>query len=178
MRNFKHLMLFVMVGSLLSLTSCSSDDDGGGSGSAGAGTIVAKIDGTSFQSMSISSTATIANNGQNLVIIGSNSDGRAFSFTVFGYAGTGTYPIGGGANIANGASYTETDVDLNNPQNTTTEIWQAPYDDTQVGELRVSEQTETTLKGTFDFTCKNVGGDQSVKTITDGSFNLDIQVVN
>lgn len=171
-------MLFVMIGSLLTLTSCSSDDDGGGSGNAGSGTVVAKVDGSSFQSMSISSTATIANNGQNLIIIGSNSDGEAFSLTVFGYDGVGTYPLGGGANIANTASYTETDVDLSNPQNSTTEIWQAPYDDTMVGEIRVSEQSESTLKGTFDFTCKNVGGDQSVKTITDGSFNLDIQVVN
>lgn len=171
-------MLFVMIGSLLTLTSCSSDDDGGGSGNAGSGTVVAKVDGSSFQSMSISSTATIANNGQNLIIIGSNSDGEAFSLTVFGYDGVGTYPLGGGANIANTASYTETDVDLSNPQNSTTEIWQAPYDDTMVGEIRVSEESESTLKGTFDFTCKNVGGDQSVKTITDGSFNLDIQVVN
>lgn len=178
MRKLRQFMLLVMTLSLVTLTSCSSDDGGGDPGNAGSGTILAKVDGSSFQSMAISSSATIANNGQNLVIIGSNSDGQAFSFTVFGYAGTGTYPIGGGANIANGVSYSETDVDLNNPQNSTTEIWQAPYDDTQVGELRVSEETATTLKGTFDFTCKNVGGDQSVKTITEGSFNLDIQFVN
>jgi hypothetical protein len=178
MRNFKQIMLFVMVGSLLSLTSCSSDDDGGGTGNAGSGTVTAKVDGASFQSMSISSSATIANGGQNLIIIGSNSDGEAFAITVLGYDGVGTYPIGGGANIFNSASYTETDVNLNDPVNSTTEIWTAPYNDTMVGEIRVSEVSETNIKGTFDFTCKNVGGDQSIKTIADGSYNLDVQIVN
>ena len=178
MRNFKHFVLFVMVGSLLTLTSCSSDDDGGGSGDAGSGTVVAQVDGMSFESLEISSSATISNGGQNLVIIASNSDGNAFAFTIIGYDGVGTYPIGGGANIFNSGSYTETDVDINNPQNSTTEVWQAPYDDTMVGEFRVSEETDTTIKGTFDFTCKNVNGDQSVKTIADGSYNLEKQVIN
>lgn len=179
MKNFKHIMLFVMIGSLLTFTtSCSNDDDGGdGPSGTPSGTLVATIDGASFQSAAISSSATVANGGQNLIIIASHSDGRAFSFTVFGYDSVGTYPIGGGANITNGASYSEIDVDINNPQNTTTETWQAPYDDSMVGELRISEETETNLKGTFEFTCKNVGGDNSVKTITNGSFDLGKQVV-
>ena len=176
MRNLRQFMLLIMTVSLVTLTSCSNDDDGGGPSTAGSGVLAAKVDGTSFQSLEISSSATVANGGQNLIIIASNSDGNAFAFTILGYDGVGTYPIGGGANIFNSASYTETDVDLNNPQNSTTEIWQAPYDDTMVGELRVSEETETKVIGTFDFTCKNVAGDQSVKTITDGSFNLNKQV--
>ena len=45
-----------------------------------------------------------------------------------------------------------------------------------VGSLSVSEETDDKLIGTFEFTCKNVNGDQSVKTITDGSFNLNKQV--
>jgi hypothetical protein len=168
-------MLLVMTMSLVSLSSCSKDDDGGSGGGAASGTLTAKVDGTSYQSMEISSSATIANGGQNLIIIASNSDGNAFAFTILGFDGVGTYPIGGGANIFNSASYTETDVDLNNPQNSTTEVWQAPYDDTMVGELKVSEVTDDKVKGTFEFTCKNVNGDQSVKTITEGSFNLSKQ---
>ncbi|MEM5567034.1 DUF6252 family protein [Psychroserpens sp. AS72] len=178
MRNLKQFMLFVMVGSLLSLTSCSSDDDGGAPGSAPSGSLTAKVDGANFQSMEISSSATVANSGQNLIIIASNSDGNAFSITIFGYEGVGTYPIGGGANIANVGSYSETDVDLNNPQNSTTEIWQAPYNDSMVGEVNISDETDSKVIGTFNFTCKNVGGDQSIKTITDGSFDLNKQVVN
>ncbi|WP_204346832.1 DUF6252 family protein [Psychroserpens algicola] len=177
MRNFKQFMLFVMVGSLLSLTSCSSDDDGGGAGSAGSGVLVAKVDGTSYQSLEISSSATVANGGQNLIIIATNSDGKAFAFTIFGYEGVGTYDLDGSViSNVNVASYTETDVDLNNPQNSTTEIWQAPYDNSAVGFLKVSEETDTKVIGTFQFTCKNLNGDQSVKTVTDGSFNLNKQV--
>lgn len=176
-------MILVMTISAVTLTSCSSDDDSGDGGDPGdqgaaSGVLVAKVDGVNFQSMAISSSATVANNGQNLVIIASNSDGNAFAFTIIGYDGEGTYPLGGGVNIFNSGSYTEIDVDINNPQNTTQEIWQAPYDDTVAGELVVTEVTETKVKGTFNFSGKNVNGDQSIKTITDGSFNLNKQVVN
>ena len=177
MRKFKQVMLFVMVGSLLAITSCSKDDDGGSSGNAASGTLTATVDGDSFKSLKISSSATLANDGNNLIIIASNSDGNAFSFTVLGYDGIGTYNLGGGVNILNTASYTETDVDLANPVNSTTNIWQAPYDDTLAGEIKVSEETDSKIKGTFSFTCKNVGGDGSIKDITSGSFNLSKQVL-
>ena len=179
MRNFKQFMLFVMIGSLVTLTSCSNDDDSsGGDGGAASGTLTAKVDGTNYQSMEISSSATVVSAGgqNNLVVIASNSDGKAFSFTVFGYTGVGTYKLtGADILITNTASYTETEVDLNNPANSTTEIWQAPYDDTEVGEIVVTEDTDTKVKGNFSFSCKNVNGDNSVKTITDGGFNLDKQ---
>lgn len=179
MRNFRQFMLLIMTFSLITFTSCSSDDDGGAPGGAPAGVLVAKVDGVSFQSLEISSSATIVDAGmagRNLIIIATNSDGNAFSFTIIGYDGEGTYPFGGGANIFNTASYTETDVDLNNPLNSTTEIWQAPYDDTVVGEINISSETESKVIGTFDFTGKNVNGDQSLKTITEGSFDLDIMM--
>lgn len=175
MRTLKNVMLLVMTMSLVTFTSCKSDDDGGNGGNAPSGTLTAKVDGANFQSLDISSSATVANNGNNLIIIASNSDGNAFAITIIGYSGPGTYPLGGGLNITNSASYTEIDVDLNNPQNSTTEIWQAPFNDTQVGEVNISEETDTKVIGTFNFTGKNVNGDQSEKIITDGSFNLDKQ---
>jgi hypothetical protein len=67
---------------------------------------------------------------------------------------------------------------VSNPQAPSTEIWQAPFDDSVAGELVVTEVTETKVKGSFSFSCKNVGGDQSVKVITDGAFNLSKQVTN
>ncbi len=176
-------MILVMTLSAVTLTSCSSDDDGGdggGDGSgAGSGVLVAKVDGNNYESMAISSSATVANNGQNLIIIASNSSGKAFSMQILGvYSGPGTYAIGGGVNIANGATYTVTDVDLNNPQNSTTEVWQAPFDDMVAGEIVITEETDTKVKGNFNFSGKNVNGDQSIKVISDGSFNLTKQVVN
>lgn len=179
MRNFKQIMLFVMIGSLLTFTSCSKDDDGGGDGSVASGTLTAKIDGQSYQSMEISSSVTLANAGgiDNLVIIASNSDGNAFAITIFGYTGEGTYDITGNTIGAVTASYTETDVNLSNPTASTTEIWQAPYDDTLVGSITISEETDSKVIGTFEFKCKNVGGDNSIKDITTGAFNLNKQTI-
>jgi len=177
MRTLKQFMLLLVTLSIVSLNSCSTDDDGGSNGSAPSGVLSAKVDGVDYQSMEISSSATVANGGQNLIIIASNSDGKAFAITVLGFDGVGTYQLGGGANILNSASYTKTDVDLSNPQNSTTEIWQAPYDNTIAGEIKISEVTDGKVIGTFEFTCKNVGGDQSLKTITAGSFNLNKQII-
>ena len=172
MRTLKQFMLLVMTMSLVTLSCSKSDDDGGGGGNAASGTLVAKVDGTSYQSMEISSSATLANGGQNLIIIASNSDGNAFAMTIFGYTGTGTYEFTG-ANIAvtNTAAYSE--IDVSNPTNL--ENWQAPYDATLVGTISISEETDTKVKGTFEFTCKNVNGDQSIKNITEGSFDLGKQ---
>lgn len=181
MKTINFFRLLIMGVLVIVATSCSSNDDGDdGDVNAASGTLTAKVDGTNYQSMEISSSATVANVGQaqNLVIIASNSDGNAFAMTVFGYTGEGTYEFTG-ANIAvtNTASYTETDVDLNNPQNSTTEIWQAPYDNTLVGTVTITEETDSKVKGSFEFTCKNVNGDNSVKTITEGSFDLAKQTI-
>lgn len=178
MRKLKQVVLFFTTISLITFSSCSKSDDGGGSGSAASGTLTAKVDGSSYKSLEISSSATVATAGsvKNLVIIASNSDGNAFAMTIFGYTGAGTYELTG-ANIAitNTASYTETDVNLSNPIASTTEIWQAPYDATKVGSVTVDEETDSKVIGTFSFTCKNVNGDKSVINITDGAFNLKKQ---
>ena len=176
MKNFKHFLVLLMMTSLVGFTSCSSDDTDGPS-NAPSGTLTASVDGVSFTSLEISSSATVANTGSssNLIIIATNSDGNGFAFTLIGYNGPGTYPLGGGANIANTGSYTETMVDLANPINSTTEIWQAPFDSTEAGSITITEETSTMVMGNFEFMCKNVNGDQSTKSITNGLFNLNKQ---
>lgn len=179
MRKLIQLLFFVITPMVLTITSCSSDDDGGSSGPAASGTLTAKVDGASYQSLEISSSATIINSGpaQTLLIIATNSDGNAFSFNIFNYDGVGTYMIDGdvltGVNVA---SYSETEVNLSNPQASVTELWQAPYDNLSVGSISISEETDTKVLGTFEFTCKNLNGDNSIKNITEGSFNLNKQV--
>jgi hypothetical protein len=176
MKTLKNLLVLAISISAFTFISCQSDDNGGGGGAVEAGTLTAQIDGVTFQSLEISSSATLANAGGtlNLVIIASNSDGNAFSIVIFGYDGTGTYDItGDNIAILNTASYSETDI--SDPMNPSTEIWQAPFDNTMVGSVSISEETDTNVKGTFSFTCKNVNGDGSVKTISDGSFDLDKQ---
>lgn len=158
----------------ISLTSCKKDDGGGGGGSAGAGTIVAKVDGNNFTSLEIASYASISSgNGATTVIIqGSDASGKAIMIGINGgFDGPGTYEISD-TNVFVNSTYIE--IDVNNPQNA--QSWSAPYEGSGVvGEIKVSEKTDTNIKGTFHYTAKNVNGDQSLKNITDGSFDLNFK---
>jgi len=153
------------------LSSCSNDDDGGSSSNASNGTITASIDGDSFQSNAMFSVSNLIDQGgiTTLTLQGTNNDGNGFTFVINGFDGVGTYEIGGNNTVFVNASYIETDV--TNPTNSQT--WQAPYDDDTVrGEFQISEDTGSNVKGTFEFTAKNTN-DGSVKSITNGNFNLD-----
>src|SRR5690606_9191312 len=167
-------LMLIALALVFTTSSCNKDDDGGGGGGASAGTVKAKINGTSFTSAEISTSGTITNAGgmQTFMLIGSNSSGKAIAVTIIGFDGEGTYQIGGGANISVSASYTETDI--NNPMNT--QVWQAPFDASVAGEISFSEVSDTKAKGTFHFTGKNVNGDNSTKEITEGAFNVNVQV--
>ncbi|WP_262732040.1 DUF6252 family protein [Gaetbulibacter sp. NE] len=172
MKDLRKFMVLIMVTAMVGLTSCSSDDDGGSGGSASPGTLTAKIDGATMTSVEIATFATL--NSGTLQIQGNTggTSSKAIVLTIIGYDGVGTYPLGGGANIFNVAAYQETNVDLNDPTNPEIIIWQAPYDDMQVGEINISEVTETNIKGTFSFSAKN-STDDSIKDVTEGSFNID-----
>ena len=176
MRKLKQFVLLVTLISTVTFTSCSTDEDGG-DGSAPSGILTATVDGKSYKSWEISSSATLAttNGLKNLIIIASNSDGNAFAITIFGYEGEGTYELtGANLGVTNIASYTSTDVNLANPTASTTEIWSAPYDDTKVGIVTITEESDSKVIGTFSFKAKdNTGG--SIIDITDGAFNLNKQ---
>ncbi|WP_439152576.1 hypothetical protein [Winogradskyella sp.] len=63
MRKLNQIMLLIMTVSLVTFSSCSKDDDGGDGGNAPSGVLQAKVDGSNYQSMEISSSATVANAG-------------------------------------------------------------------------------------------------------------------
>ncbi|MFC4633919.1 DUF6252 family protein [Dokdonia ponticola] len=50
-------------------------------------------------------------------------------------------------------------------------FWVAPFDESQQGEINITSFTDSTIEGTFNFTGRNE--DQSIKTITNGSFNVN-----
>ena len=119
---------------------------------------------------------TFANISSGTLMLQGNTGGtssKAFTFTIMGYDGAGTYDLGGGPNVFNTAAYIETEVDLANPSNPDVQTWQAPFDDTLAGEINISEETETHVIGTFSYQSKNVNGDQSMRNITEGSFNVE-----
>ncbi|WP_084017513.1 DUF6252 family protein [Moheibacter sediminis] len=169
-----NIMMLLLISSAIFTFSCKSDDDGGNAGPAAEGTIVAKVDGTTITTLEM---VTFANLVSGTLSIQGNTGGtssKALTLLINGIDGVGTYPLGGGANIANSASYMEIVVDMSNPMNTQTHTWQAPYDSSQAGEIKISEMTATHVKGTFSFSCKNVNGDNSVKNVTEGSFNIQL----
>ena len=178
MKKLNLFLLLITTISLVTFSACSTSDDGGDGGNAPSGLLVAKVAGKSFKSFEQSSSATVSASGgsKTLIIIATNSDGNAFSMTVFGYEGAGkTYDFTGAAlGVMNVASYSETKINLSNPTASTTELWQAPYDDTKVGSISISEETDSKIIGTFNFKGKNVAGDGSFKD-ADGSFNLKKQ---
>ena len=164
--NFKLLAIAFLV--VFSFSSCSNDDDDS-TGNVGEGTITAKIDGAAFSNSNNAGQATISTlpTGDNLVLQGSNSDGVSINLIVWNYTGTGTYEINSTGTNPNTGIYTETDI--TNPANT--QIWQAPYQNSSIGSIKITEETTTAVKGEFSFTAKNAG-DNSVKDITEGFFNL------
>ena len=172
MRNLKSMMLLVMTVSLITFTGCKSDDDGGDGGNAADGTITAKVDGTTVTSLDLTTVANLVSATNTLTLQGNDADGRGFVFVLNGYDGEGTYDIGGGAIIAVTASYLE--VDINDPMNTQT--WSAPFDTTVAGQISISSQTSDNIQGTFNFTGQNAN-DMSMKSITEGSFNVSLMTL-
>ncbi len=173
MKTINKTIFVLMAIVAISLSSCKKDDDGGGGGSAASGTLVAKVDGSNFSSMKIASTASVGSGGGTTMVTlqGSDSSGDGIVMIITGFEGPGTYEFSDD-NVFVSATYMETDI--NNPQNSQT--WSVPYENSGVvGEIKVSEKTDTNIKGTFHFVGKNVNGDGSLKNITEGSFNLGIQ---
>lgn len=168
MKNTMYMMLIALA-LVFTATSCSKDDDGGDGGDAASGIVKGKADGVLVTSTKQLTSATVINAGgtSTVSIQGTNMEGKGFNFTINGFEGTGTYNIGGGANVFVVANYIEGNA--SNPA--ATKIWTAPFDDTVAGEINISESSDTTIKGTFEFTGKDADG--TFKEITEGSFNVD-----
>jgi Family of unknown function (DUF6252) len=160
------LTLFV---SLL-VFSCKKDDDGGDDGNAASGTITAKVNGANFSSNTSFTVANKVTAGgiTTVTIQGSDNQGKGVLLIINGFEGTGSYNIGGGANVFVTGSYIE--ANANNPQ--ASQTWMAPFDASVAGEINISEDSSTKIKGTFNFNAKN-SNDNSMRNITEGNFNVN-----
>lgn len=171
MKTMKTMIMALIAISMITVQSCKSDDDGGDSGNAGSGTVTANVDGESYQSDALGTSATIVNAGGGMtLLITSNefSSSRNITLSISsGFDGEGTYPIGGDNSVFVIGQYIE--ANASNP--TATQIWAAPFDESQQGEINITSFTDTTIEGTFSFTGRNE--DQSTRTISNGSFNLE-----
>lgn len=168
MKSIKQLSLVLVLALTTVLSSCSSDSGSGGGGTAAAGTIKAKAGNVNFTSLTQASYATM-NSGM-LTIQGSDASGKVIQLIIFGATGAGTYTISEDSTISVVGNYTE--VNLGTFDSTT---WAAPYENSgAVGTITITEMTDATVKGTFNFTGKNLEG-ADTKAITNGSFNVNFQ---
>ena len=168
---FLNLCIVFLTISGLILAGCSSDDESGAGD--GGGEMTANISGSgSFKSHSISSNAvkTASSAGTSLFVQGTNSDGVGITMTIMNYTGEDTYQFGPVTSNFNTASYTETNV--SSPSNT--QVWSASYDTSSSGSITISEETDSGVKGSFSFKGKN-SNDDSIKTISDGNFDLNFK---
>ncbi|WNM19103.1 DUF6252 family protein [Flavobacterium capsici] len=176
MKTIKKISLVLFAALAVSLSSCSSDGGSGG-GTAGAGTIKAKVNGSWVTTPELTTAATHSGNFLHIQGTAGDTSSKSFSVNVIAFDGVGTYDIGGGVSGlgAANATYNETIVNISNPMASDYSNWSAPYDGgAKVGEVTVTEITETNVKGTFYFTAKNTD-DNSTKEITEGSFNIPLE---
>lgn len=173
MKKLTKLSLALLV--LFTVAACKKNDDGGNGGSAGDGTVKAKIGGSSWTSISMSTSAMYVNAAKTLTIMGTDAGGKNVKLMILGYDGsTGTWDItsAGGA-ISVNASYIETNI--SNPAASKTYV--APYSGSGViGKIQISEFSKTgSVKGTFNFKSRNQSDTGDFKEVSEGSFNVAVK---
>ena len=158
---------------LCTIAACKKDKDGGDGGTAGEGTVQAKIGGASWSSIKMSTSAQYVSAGKVLTIMGVDMSGKTINIIVNNFDGsTGTWQIPNGlGGIAVTASYVE--VNLGGSSKT----YSAPYSGSGViGEVKIAEFSKTgSVKGTFKFKARNGNDNADFKDVTDGSFNIAVK---
>ncbi|MGK0414280.1 MAG: hypothetical protein ACJA1B_002503 [Polaribacter sp.] len=153
MKKLKNVILFVCLSVLISCGN-STDDDLGLSGE---GSLNAKVAGTTFTSLSATVGATVTNGIA--AIQGSNSSGEVIRINISSYLGVGTYKTGDAISNLNSLSYgTITPV----------AFWTSTFD-IGSGTIEITEDSATTVSGTFTFLGYNGPSDR--KEVTEGKFS-------
>ena len=143
MKTLQKILLFI---SATVLISCSATDND--LGVSGEGSFSAKVNGEEFISLSVSVGATVANNV--LAVQGLN---------IMNYTGVGTYKTGDAVTNASSMIYGTI-----NP----VASWTSTFN-IGSGTVIVTEETATTVTGTFSF--EGVNTNAGNKTITKGKFS-------
>ncbi|MCI2229722.1 DUF6252 family protein [Polaribacter sp. MSW13] len=155
MKNLKTLTLFIFAAILFSCSD-STDEE---LGLTGEGSLTAKIDGNDFASLKSTVAATVSN--QVAAIQGSTSGGDYIRINIMNYTGVGTYNTGDAITNVNSISYGTI-----SPITT----WMSTFNIGN-GTIKITEDTSTTMSGTFSFTGINSNAGNSTKTVTEGEFS-------
>ena len=153
MKTLKLLTLFLCASLVLSCTDATDEE----LGLTGEGTLTAKVSGDDFASLKATVAATVTNGVA--AIQGSNSQGDYIRINLSNYNGIGTYKTGDALTNTSSISYGSV-----NPLVAYTSTFNIG-----TGTIEVTEDTATTISGTFSFLGYNGPNDR--KEITQGVFS-------
>ncbi len=153
MKTLKNVVLLMCLCTIFSCSDATDED----LGISGEGSFTAKVDGVDFTSLSATVGATV--NSQVAAIQGSKSDGEYIRINIMNYAGVGTYQTGNSLTNTSMMSYGTV-----SPIST----WTSTFN-LGTGTVEITEETDSTISGTFSFT--GVQDGFANKTITEGTFN-------
>lgn len=179
MTKFIQLLQLFILSAFLLATSCKTKDitPNGNTTSNTEGVIEAKVDGVLVTTLAMTGSANLVESVGTLTIQGNTggTNSKSFSLIINGFENEGVYTIGGNNNVGVSASYTETTVNISSPGDVKTNTWQAPYTGgAEVGTITITELSTDNIKGTFSFNAKH-NEDQSLKEITEGTFNMKLK---
>jgi len=142
------------------LASCNKDDDDNADpeNNNSNGTMTAKVDGADFDA-TLAVQATL--DGGVFVVAGNNGNAQQIQITLNGVTSAGTYQIGGSATNPNMGMWV---ASASAEESYTTIVGVGS------GSCDLTELTDSSAKGTFQFNARNTAGD--VVNVTEGSFEV------
>lgn len=157
MKNLKKLVALMCLTIVFSCSN-STDED---LGLTGEGSLMAKIDGSDFASLKVAVSAVVSNGV--LAVQGSNAAGEYIRINIANYNGVGVYKTGNALSNTNSISYGTIDP---------VATWMSTFN-IGSGTIEITEETSTSVVGTFSFEGVNTG--TTNKTVTAGEFNAPKQ---
>jgi hypothetical protein len=153
--------------------ACGGSGPNGGGPSPGSGMMTATIDGQAFASDPHSAMATATSRAPGTYVmqgsrVTSPTDYLTLTVTLFNIAATGTYPLGMTGVMFGGIG----NVFQTTPP-ATVASWDTPLSGAS-GTVTVSTLTASRIAGTFSFTAAPSTGATSIRTVTNGSFDLPV----
>ena len=167
MKSFKYLLLF-----LVFAVACGVDDDGQVSAPVDPvnenNSVQATINGQDFASTDSNTFAQIPNE-TSLRIVG--REGLSFiEILIEGYTGTGLYSLeAGDPNISLDANYV-----ITSNEGAPNRTWDIISDDSSLGQVTITEASDTSITGTFSFTLFNESEDSTL-VFSNGTMTVEVQ---
>jgi hypothetical protein len=163
MKNLKLIVVLLMTISLVSFTSCNSDDNSEENNPSGEH-LTAKIDGTAWAASENYDTTVATINSNVFVLQGSDEVGNAIRINLYNYTGAATYYTGD--NLSNTSSISYVSI-------SPVASWMSTFN-IGSGTIHITKEDGSIAEGTFSFEGYN-GEAMTTKIITEGSFKANIE---